>query len=289
MRVAISAASKGSATSSRVSVASDRPDEVAGVTHPVVGRERVGAGVRDEAQRVEPDDAVARTGARVRADDRRLGRERAVRHHLAQIRRAAQIGDLQRAGDAGHGEVRVAGEHGDHLAVVAHRDRLRAHAAPPGASAAPRRGRSGPRRPPGAAAGALRAVARRPTASSGWAVGPVVGRAWATHRKSRSARRAWPERDPEQEVGERHVGEQLPLGDDPLQVLDGAAGQLRVVSEQLAQRGHFTASPAPVVTYPTTCDHGTRSSGRRKIMSKRARKRRDRNKKSANHGKKPNT
>jgi hypothetical protein len=28
---------------------------------------------------------------------------------------------------------------------------------------------------------------------------------------------------------------------------------------------------------------------RRKIMSKRARKRRDRNKKSANHGKKPNT
>jgi hypothetical protein len=34
---------------------------------------------------------------------------------------------------------------------------------------------------------------------------------------------------------------------------------------------------------------GIKPSGRRNTMSKRARKRRDRNKKGANHGKKPNT
>ena len=96
------------------------------MAHPVVGRQRVGAGVGDEAQRVEPDDAVARAGARVGADDGRAGREGAVGDHLAQIRGTAQVGDLQRAGHAGHREVRVAGEHRDHRAVVAHRDRLRA-------------------------------------------------------------------------------------------------------------------------------------------------------------------
>ena len=50
-----------------------QPDEVAGVAHPVVGRERVGAGVGDEALRVEPDQAVAGARARVGARDGRRG------------------------------------------------------------------------------------------------------------------------------------------------------------------------------------------------------------------------
>ena len=41
------------------------------MAHPVVGRERVGAGVGDEAVRVEPDQAVARARARVGARDGR--------------------------------------------------------------------------------------------------------------------------------------------------------------------------------------------------------------------------
>ena len=103
--------------------------------------------------------------------------------------------------------------------------------------------------------GCALAATRMPTASSGCAVGAVVGRACATHR---NVPRASAQRDPEQEVGERHVGEQLPLGHHPLQVLDRAAGQLGVFGEQLAQRGHFTASPAPVVDHPTTWDHEVR-------------------------------
>ena len=128
MRAAISAASKGSSTRPRVTCGQRQPDQVAGQAHPVVRRERVGAGVGDEAHRVEPDQPVARARARVRADDdRRAGRERAVGDHLAQVGRAAEIGDLQRAGDPRHGQVGVPGEHRDDLAVVAHGDRLRAH------------------------------------------------------------------------------------------------------------------------------------------------------------------
>ena len=183
MRAAISAASNGSATSARVSGGQRQPDEVAGVAHPVVGRERVGAGVGDEAQRVEPDEAVARARARVGADDRPRAAGRCRRRPSGTGPRRCR-GRRSPAGWA-RGAWR-----GWRRGRAPRRPRRRgapgsspSAPAPPGASAAPRRGRSGPRRRPGAAAGRVLAATRMPTASSGCAVGPVVGRAWATQRK----------------------------------------------------------------------------------------------------------
>ena len=99
------------------------------------------------------------------------------------------------------------------------------------------------------------------------------------------------ERHPEQEVGERHVGEQLPLGDDPLQVLDGVAAAPGVLGEQLAQRGHAVPSlPLPISITPRAKLGASQSDTREEeTMSRRARKRRDRKKGGANHGKRPNT
>ena len=45
--------------------------------------------------------------------------------------------------------------------------------------------------------------------------------------------------DPERQVGERQVAEQLPLTDQPLQVVDRRGVQLGVLGEQLAQGGHL--------------------------------------------------
>ncbi|GAA2570638.1 hypothetical protein GCM10010210_52860 [Pseudonocardia hydrocarbonoxydans] len=66
-------------------------------------------------------------------------------------------------------------------------------------------------------------------------------------------------------------------------MLDGVTGQLRVLGQQLAQGGHRRQS--------ITCDAGPSSHDRVRegTMSKRARKRRDRKKGGANHGKRPNT
>jgi hypothetical protein len=44
------------------------------------------------------------------------------------------------------------------------------------------------------------------------------------------------ERHPEQEVREGKIREELPLGDDQLQVVDGGAGELRVLSQQVRER-----------------------------------------------------
>jgi hypothetical protein len=74
-------------------------------------------------------------------------------------------------------------------------------------------------------------------------------------------------------------------------MLDGVAGQLGVLREQLTQRGH----PMPPRSVPVriSSNHVGESSHpwtlEEVAMSKRARKRRDRSKKGANHGKKPNT
>ena len=72
IRAATSAASNGSAHQLAGRVGQRQPDEVAGVAHPVVGRQRVRAGVGDEAVRVEPDQAVA--GARAGVGARRRPR-----------------------------------------------------------------------------------------------------------------------------------------------------------------------------------------------------------------------
>ena len=253
-RVTTSAASKGSAHQRAGHGRQVGADELVGVPHPVE-RRRARSGWR----RATRPTASSRTrpsptrGARVGPRPRSRRRERAVRDHLAEVRRRCQVGDLQGGRHPRHGEVGVAAEHRDHPALVAHRDRLRRS----GTSRCQRGSSSRQIAALDDGAPQLRVLRGRdavPTTSSGCAVGAGRGPAWATHRNVAVAGRAAAsapssaERDPEQEVGERQVREQLPLGDHPLQVLDRAAGQLGVLGEQLAQRGHFTASPAPVVT-----------------------------------------
>ena len=85
------------------------------------------------------------------------------------------------------------------------------------------------------------------------------------------------QRHPEQEVGERHVGQQLPLGHHPLQVVDGLAAPVRVCSAS-SSLNVDTGIP-PGQCHPITCENRLAAGRREATMSKRARKRRDRGKK----------
>ena len=110
--------------------------------------------------------------------------------------------------------------------------RRRARAAPGSPRAGPACRRTRPGRPPARSGpgsarwrgGPPRGRRRiRPTWSSWYAVGAVVGRTWATQRNP-CCRRARPptavDRHPEQQVGEGQVGEQLPVAGEPVQVVD---------------------------------------------------------------------
>ena len=104
-------------------------DDVAGHPDPAVGRQRVGAGVDGAAGAVQADQAVADPRADLGVEDL-LRREGAGRHHQAEVGGDVEVGELQRRRRPGHRQVGVAGEDGDHDAVVPDRDDL----------AAPRRG-----------------------------------------------------------------------------------------------------------------------------------------------------
>jgi hypothetical protein len=95
-------------------------------------------------------------------------------------------------------------------------------------------------------------------------------------------------RHPEQEVGEREVGEQLPLGDDALEVDDRGAGERGVGGEQVAQRRHRSPASAAHDLIQPSAGRAERPWENR-LMSKRARQKRDRKKKASNHGKRPNS
>ena len=97
--------------------------------HPAVRGLRVGAREGDAAGTVEPDEAVA--GARLRLARGQflaLG-EGALGDHRAQVVGALGVRHLQGAGGARVGDVEVAGEDRDDLAVRGHRDGLAAHPA----------------------------------------------------------------------------------------------------------------------------------------------------------------
>jgi hypothetical protein len=205
-------------------------DEVARVAHPVVRRQRVGARVCDESVRVQPDQAVARPRAADGADRLGGGWKGAVGDHLAQVGGAAEVGDLQRAGHAGQGEIRVAREHADHRAAVPHGDGLPPHRY----LQVPARVLLAADAPFDDGPPQLRALGRADARRhdvlrvGGWRRGgPGLGHA--------EELRAAGQRDPQEEIGERHVRQQLPLRDDALQVLDRITTQLGVLGEQLTQ------------------------------------------------------
>ena len=99
-------------------------DEVGGEAEPVVGGERVGAGVLDDAVRVEPDQAVADARRGVHVDLLAGEGERAGGDHLGEVGRALEVGELQPAGGAHGQQVGVAGDHAEDPALAAYRDGL---------------------------------------------------------------------------------------------------------------------------------------------------------------------
>ena len=186
-------------------------------------------------------------------------------------------------------------------------------AAPPGATAAPRRGRSGPRRRPGADAGApapQRACRPRPRGGR-WvrlsdAPVPRTGRCRrraslrASHRaraslrashRARASLRASHRARAGSRAGSRRTTCRRAAATRPRPAAGAQPCHRAAWCGRPGARSAWTLHGLPRARcdHPITCDHGGRPSGRRITMSKRARKRRDRNKKSANHGKKPNT
>jgi len=63
--------------------------------HPVIGRQRIRAGVADHPVDIEPDEAVADPGTRPRHGQLTDIREGALREHVQQGRGTVQVGRLQ--------------------------------------------------------------------------------------------------------------------------------------------------------------------------------------------------
>jgi hypothetical protein len=250
----------------------------------VVGRQRVGAGIGDQPGGVEPDEAVARARAGVRAAGAGRWRERPVGDHLAKVGGAAEVGDLQGARHPRRGEVGVAREDRDDRPAVADGHRLTAD-----------RYVKVPQRVLLAADPAL--DDRAPKLRVGGAVDPpahaVLGMRGRRRRRPglRDAEELpgrLGEGDPQEEVGEGHVGDELPLGHHAVQVLDRVAGQPAVLGQQLGEGRHDVDPTTSGDPGPGMEDWVPDDRWKENGMSRRARKRRDRKKSGANHGKRPN-
>ena len=216
---------------------------VAGVADPPVRRQRVGAGVDDLAHGVHPHHAV--TDAR-RVDHlvaATVEREPALGDHLGQVRRAAQVGEFQRARRAGHGQVRVAGQHRDD---VDRRGGPASLPAGPGRRSPTRgrpRGRSAPRARQVATAG--RSPAVQPVPDQVVLVGGRTGGRAAPARRSGTRPPAL--RHQQQQVGEGQVGQQGPLAHQAVQVIRSLSESSVLRVQQLAESGHCRqpARPSP--------------------------------------------
>ena len=102
-------------------------DEVGGEAEPVVGGQRVGAGVLDDAVGVEPDQPVADPRRGVHVDLLAGEGEGAGGDHLGQVGGALEVGELQPARGADGEQVGVAGDDPEDPALPAHRDGLDPH------------------------------------------------------------------------------------------------------------------------------------------------------------------
>ena len=124
MSFTASCASNGSVISERVIAARSWPGQIALEPHPVIGRLRVGARVHHAALGVEPDETVARAGARVRGRPVLDGGIGAVADHLAQIVGAREIGRSRACCAPADATRRCRGSAPRSLVAAAHRNRL---------------------------------------------------------------------------------------------------------------------------------------------------------------------
>ena len=210
------------------------PGEVAGETETAVDRERVRARVDHVAGRVDAQEAVADPrGVRVVAAVS-PGREVAVGDHLGQVGGGLQVGQLQAAGGADPEQVGVAGDDRDHPAAAPYRDRLHPHrhvVAPLGVALADQPALA--RRPRRSAAAGPTGT-KVPITSSTYAVGPVVGRIWPAAQNPRPCA----VRQPEHQVGEGEVRDDLPVRLEQLQPGDVVAVEVGVAAHEIGQGRH---------------------------------------------------
>ncbi len=210
-----------------------QPDQVGGQTEPVVGGERVRAGIGDHAVGVQPDQAVPGARGGVHVDLLAGERKRSGSDHLGQVGRALQVGELQPARGAHGQQVGVPGDHPEHPALPPDRDGLHPH-----------RHVLTPLRVALADDPALvqRHVQHRPTAARDQVADHVVqvrgGAGVRPHLRQRDVAGAVPGRHPQHQVGEGEVGEQLPLGHQEVDPLHIGAVQGGVVAHQLVQGRH---------------------------------------------------
>ena len=218
------------------------PDQVGGQPQPPVRRHRIGAGERHDPALVQPDQPV--TDARGQGHLwRAVGhREAALGDHHGEVVGGAQVGELQPARRPSGREVGVPADDGQHPALPQHRDRLLAH--------------RHVARPVGVALPAdpllvVRRVQLRPPAARSLRADEVVmvrrgpGRRPDVCRSNEAT--AVAHRQPQHEVGEREVGEQLPVGQQPVQPLDVLAGQ-RGAWREVGERGHGLEPRVPPVS-----------------------------------------
>src|SRR4051794_79750 len=216
------------------------PVEIARPAEPPVDRQRVRARVADPAALVDPHEAVT--------DARRVGvvaalpglREVAGGDHRGQIGGALQVGQLETARRADSEEVGVAGDHRDHPPAPRHRDRLDPHGdvvAPLGVTLAhqPRVG--------------VRLVQHGTASCRDEGAHDVVdvrrGSGGGAHLPGRPESLAATVGQPQHEVGEGQVGDDLPVGHQQLQHAHVGLVEVGVAADQLQQGRHRTSVGAP--------------------------------------------
>ena len=211
------------------------PDHLARVPDPVHGRDGVGAGVVDDPLGVQADEAVAHAGRPAPRPGRRPDhREGAGRDHPGQVVGRGQVAQLEPARHPRGGQVGVPGQHGDRMALAHDRDRLLAHRDVVGVPV-----RVALAQDPGL-------VVRRVDLHPPTPLDPVADLVLEEdhrpgdrpHVRAGHPGRAVVLRQPEHQVGERQVRQQLPVPDEQVQPLGVGHRQGGAVAHQVGKRRH---------------------------------------------------
>ena len=208
-------------------------DQVGGQAEAAVGRLRVRAGVDDPPGPAQPEQAVADSR---RPDQHGVGageRERPLGHHPGQVVRALQVGELEPARSAGRVQVGAPLDDGDHPVRPGHRNPLGAHRDP----VRPVRVALPPD-PPLVPGHVEHPLVLRPGEGADHVVRERGGPGGGAHLGDGQPAGAVLGRCPQDQVGERQVGEELPVRHQRVQVLDVGLTEAGMAPGQVVQRGH---------------------------------------------------
>ncbi len=221
--------------------------QVGGEPHAVKGGQGVGRGVLDDAVGVEADQPVAHAGRGVHLQLLVREREGAGRDHLGEVGGALEVGELQPARGAHGEEVGVAGDDAENAPLAPYGDRLDPHgdllaplrvALAHDAALVQGRVEHGP------------AAARHQMAHHVVLVGGRAG--VGAHLRDGDVAGAVPGGDPQDQVGEGEVGEQLPLRDQQMEPLEIGVVEGCVLAYELVHGGHVSERTRGSVPPPET-------------------------------------